>query len=1471
MTESPSQHRPLAPGPSPHLETIGDSPSEERRGSVDSAKKRCSGEAPCDTCRVFHRECVFDETLDQRRRVAAKRTADELSYNRDMLNDLLTVMRAEDHTYALTLLDIIRGGATSEDIRVYINNTLHYIEGTGRESQEAARVLERVRQVVNVEGAGQSFRPQVMDIHFLCDDVPHQLPATPWTTVTMDSDLVSHLVSLYFTWDYPFHAFLDRDVFLKYMARGKVKSQFCCPFLVNALLANACHFSDYTEAYVVPGDIMTKGCDFLAEAERLRDEEPEKLTLSYLQGTLLLYERYSLAGKDDLGYKTLHQAIEIGKSMGLVGRNQLSIKSDPAYMEEFDEEFLEDMDVSTKRTAWGLFHIDTPSDKVALWTPYPTHRDPRPSSLDEYFDKSCNLCEIARDMSQRLFATTKIDTPVEERNKSRDALYERLRCWDAELPRSFDTSRRPPPYILILRMRYYALVINLFLYRAEDEVFGIEWEGILTPESLSNFSPFSRHNKGAIAQSAAREIAGLTHLHRREYGMSRAHHFAIYAINLALFVMVEHSLFDILDPDFLLLASAFSSLASRSHIGRNLFHLFRQNVRAKAQGSRIRGSGGVSEELKALFDEKCTSPTVFDDYAQGLEKLDEERYHIKEKDPLSDMLAKYENLSLGRDDSTPERLSVYSCMIVMDDPFNSSDRPDYSNNQVNQNVGSLSPNPAAPSQSQSASSDWMWRTGSFGPGNMPQLNYTIYPYAQYPDLNASQQASMLPPQDAMTAPKIAIPRATAVKTSQRRRSARACEPCRQRKVKCDGARPECRKCLEHGLGCSYIDIKRIRDQKQLGVLAKKVERYRKILRQLESEAEPAAAKRIKKMISTLEQPQSDADADADDDVSDVQSSTSHGSLDEMDLVKEDLNRSQKTVAIGFFGKNSEVAWMQKLEDVSDQRSHYSDSDGEKPVRKEIPIMSMSYHLDDLAIPFPDSVDPFEVPPKELADQYFNAYMESVHPSFTVIRMDTFTSQYEQFFNKTPSFVPRKWLAVLNMIFALGCRYCKLTGKVGAGQSDTDDLEFLNRTRKLCLSGNVLFEHDDLQQIQVVLLVAFYLVALGQVNSASKFSSMALHSAISLGINLRFKDDKTHFASKEARNRLWWSIFLLEHLLTSITGRISGCGEGLSAALLPVPFEEGEYQNQEFGEIFRDPSLQASRLQPTLYQTDEEVQSVAAWLAECKPGPTLLFHCIVDLQIIAQTVINNVYSIQGLRESPGALKSRLQKHSCTMDAWLCKVPKAYRFTSSDKDDNFRIPKDGKHTRECITLAIYYFSARITLCRPCLSHAPSTLQKARDPSSRSNFHATMTLTCLRASCSLLSILPDKPDTIWLTTVTPWWAILHFIMQATTALLIGLSTCAGPESDMDVDNNNSKISSLNRASMIKESRKAFHWLHHLAFSSKAARRAFTLCESFLNRMGTTLGLDISDLPSSESLPPQKDDIDMRGDGLTMVDDGY
>ncbi|KAG2419768.1 hypothetical protein HFD88_004564 [Aspergillus terreus] len=673
-----SPQRQLAPGPS-GLPLRESPPGDGLRHPMDPTKKRvsmaclackkskrkCSGTAPCDNCRSFNRQCIFDETLDQRRRVAAKRTADELSYHRDMLNDLFKVMRAEDESYGLRLLEVIRQNTSPDEIRAFIDHALTEIDGTTAE--RTIKRLEEVRRAIDIEGAGPPFRPMVMDIHFLCDEAPYTVPAQPWTVVTDDSELVSHLVSLYFTWDYPFHSFLDRDVFLTHMSRGDTNSQFCSPFLVNALLANACHFSDYSEAYVLPGEIVTKGADFLAEAERLRESDTAKLSLAYLQGTLLLY---SMSGKNDLGYKRLHQAIRTGESLGLIG--PLRYRMTPAQRSD-------DMEISIRRTAWGLFHIDTvvhadflrpslinhvnvlrpsrnPATETELWAPYPSHRPARPSYMSQYFDESCNLCEIARDISQSFGRTA---TSAERKQSTKEALYERLCRWYDGLPEIFGPGNLLPPYVNLLKMRFHTLVITLLCYTAppDDTEMGPD-EAPQTPESPLGFSPVPKYNEAEIVLASAHGISSLVRLHRQEFGMSRAHHFALYATNLALFTLLKQGIFDILDPDFLSLASAFASMAGRSQLGRSLFHMFRQLVRAKGQGQRIRDSTTATDEMRALFGESIPH-TPWDEYGKGLAKLEEdERYHgigNERERTLVDMLDRYESLSLGKDEIAPER------------------------------------------------------------------------------------------------------------------------------------------------------------------------------------------------------------------------------------------------------------------------------------------------------------------------------------------------------------------------------------------------------------------------------------------------------------------------------------------------------------------------------------------------------------------------------------------------------------------------------------------------------------------------------------------------------------------------------------------------------------------------------------------------------------------------------------------------
>lgn len=135
---------------------------------------------------------------------------------------------------------MIRNHASLDEVRGYLTRVLANAQPSLQDQQDALHRLEGLRRGIEVESEPPRFRPQIMDIRYLCSSAPYRVPAKPWTSVTDDDDLVSHLVSLYLVWDYPFFAFFDSKTFVKHMAMGNTESDFCSPFLVNALLANAC-------------------------------------------------------------------------------------------------------------------------------------------------------------------------------------------------------------------------------------------------------------------------------------------------------------------------------------------------------------------------------------------------------------------------------------------------------------------------------------------------------------------------------------------------------------------------------------------------------------------------------------------------------------------------------------------------------------------------------------------------------------------------------------------------------------------------------------------------------------------------------------------------------------------------------------------------------------------------------------------------------------------------------------------------------------------------------------------------------------------------------------------------------------------------------------------------------------------------------------------------------------------------------
>lgn len=160
--------------------------------------------------------------------------------------------------------------------------------------------------------------------------------------------------------------------------------------------------------------------------------------------------------------------------------------------------------------------------------------------------------------------------------------------------------------------------------------------------------------------------------------------------------------------------------------------------------------------------------------------------------------------------------------------------------------------------SNSSSRDWMPPFTTASPVPLPYPTPTpLSPnrgsialgYAQ-PNITATSSSSPALGLESIPARKVAIPRLAGSDATLhgRRRSARACEPCRQRKIKCDGVRPFCGQCAYQNQQCAYEDVKRVRDQKRLGSLAKRVDAYEALLRDLEAEVDLPTAKKIRNVL-----------------------------------------------------------------------------------------------------------------------------------------------------------------------------------------------------------------------------------------------------------------------------------------------------------------------------------------------------------------------------------------------------------------------------------------------------------------------------------------------------------------------------------------------------------------------------------------------------------------------------------------------
>jgi hypothetical protein len=227
---------------------------------------------------------------------------------------------------------------------------------------------------------------------------------------------------------------------------------------------------------------------------------------------------------------------------------------------------------------------------------------------------------------------------------------------------------------------------------------------------------------------------------------------------------------------------------------------------------------------------------------------------------------------------------------------------------------------------------------------------------------------------------------------------------------------------------------------------------------------------------------------------------------------------------------------------------------------------------------------------------------------------------------------------------------------------------------------------------------------------------------------------------------------------------------------------------------------------------------------------------MDLSVISQEIVNRVYSLDCMMTPWAHIENRMGELRARIDLWFSNLPESLNFTRTDDQGPDLL-------RSRLFLAFNYYSARITLGRPCLCRRDARQQAGP---SQTTFSHDMAVSTLESARRMFDLVPDVPDALRLYGICPWWCILHYFMQATTVLLLELSF--GSVHMPEEENN-----------MLEASKKAIRWLFAMSQCSLASRRAWELCDSNLRRIAVGMNYDLSDMPpASESATKSVDSVD-------------
>ncbi|KAL2023035.1 hypothetical protein VTK56DRAFT_3945 [Thermocarpiscus australiensis] len=560
----------------------GADPANQKRRCVSTAciacrkrKSKCDGALPsCAACAsVYGTECVYDPNSDHRRKGVYREKTDSMKARSSTLQILIEAILNAAEEDVPTIVRRIR---TCDSLDHVAESILKESADDEDEDEDGSRVDDEYAANLPVEGERDlarkmgELRLENGSVRFIGgtshliylgepNNVPKEQesdgclssedPTTSWTEVTKDTQLIVHLMNMYFNWHYPYFTTLSKSLFYRDFLKGKPRGQprstvYCSSLLVNAMLALGCHFTSVPGAFAVPGDSRTKGDHFFAEAKRLivENDEYEKPRLTTVQALALMSVREAGCGREAKGWVYSGMSFRMAQDLGL----NLDIGGISKEKDSLDEQEID----ARRITFWGCFLFDKcwsnylgrlpqlpkntynvpkydvfPAEDAELWSPYTDNgfdqSSKQPSRTRAAALQLSKLCEISSDLLLFFYHPNHLGRTSSKSAelKKLSELHRRLEEWKKELPVEFEPKDGQLPNVILMHMFYHLQYIHLFRPFLK-----------YTPAT----SPLPAHvSPRRICTANAGAISKLMRLYKKLYDLRQICNIAVYMVHSA--------------------------------------------------------------------------------------------------------------------------------------------------------------------------------------------------------------------------------------------------------------------------------------------------------------------------------------------------------------------------------------------------------------------------------------------------------------------------------------------------------------------------------------------------------------------------------------------------------------------------------------------------------------------------------------------------------------------------------------------------------------------------------------------------------------------------------------------------------------------------------------------------------------------------------------------------------------------------